>query len=170
MDWNQDRNWNPHRWMSTSHLWCGVTGKIQTQCAQNLMGQRHRTDQKLTHFVLWCRYCDCFANGEFCHNCNCAGCANNLDHEEERSRAIKSCLDRNPYAFHPKIGKFLGFNKNHEKPANVTLIRTETVADYKSKLLSNIKKNITCPRKDHRHLNALFVKFFNFIGTIHTEQ
>ncbi|XP_022317408.2 protein lin-54 homolog isoform X2 [Crassostrea virginica] len=50
-------------------------------------------------------YCDCFANGEFCHNCNCNNCANNLDHEEERSRAIKSCLDRNPMAFHPKIGK-----------------------------------------------------------------
>ncbi|XP_062582837.1 protein lin-54 homolog isoform X1 [Saccostrea cucullata] len=50
-------------------------------------------------------YCDCFANGEFCHNCNCNNCANNLDHEEERSRAIKSCLDRNPLAFHPKIGK-----------------------------------------------------------------
>ena len=36
--------------------------------------------------------------------CNCTNCANNLVHEEERSRAIKSCLDRNPMAFHPKIG------------------------------------------------------------------
>ncbi|CAG5135701.1 unnamed protein product, partial [Candidula unifasciata] len=50
-------------------------------------------------------YCDCFANGEFCQNCNCTSCANNLQHEEERSKAIKSCLDRNPQAFHPKIGK-----------------------------------------------------------------
>ncbi|XP_064603915.1 protein lin-54 homolog isoform X2 [Liolophura sinensis] len=50
-------------------------------------------------------YCDCFANGEFCHNCNCTNCANNLEHEEGRSRAIKACLDRNPMAFHPKIGK-----------------------------------------------------------------
>nr|KAI8766264.1 putative protein lin-54 [Biomphalaria glabrata] len=48
-------------------------------------------------------YCDCFANGEFCQNCNCTNCANNLEHEEERSKAIKSCLDRNPQAFHPKI-------------------------------------------------------------------
>ena len=54
--------------------------------------------------VFYYRYCDCFANGEFCHNCNCNNCANNLEHEEERSRAIKSCLDRNPMAFHPKIG------------------------------------------------------------------
>lgn len=51
------------------------------------------------------RYCDCFANGEFCHNCNCNNCANNLEHEEDRSRAIKSCLERNPLAFHPKIGR-----------------------------------------------------------------
>lgn len=52
------------------------------------------------------RYCDCFANGEFCSNCNCNNCANNLEHEDERSRAIKSCLERNPLAFHPKIGGY----------------------------------------------------------------
>uniref|UniRef100_T1IXQ6 CRC domain-containing protein n=1 Tax=Strigamia maritima TaxID=126957 RepID=T1IXQ6_STRMM len=50
-------------------------------------------------------YCDCFANGEFCNNCNCNNCYNNLDHEEERQKAIRACLDRNPLAFHPKIGK-----------------------------------------------------------------
>lgn len=50
-------------------------------------------------------YCDCFANGEFCNNCNCNNCYNNLAHEEERQKAIKACLDRNPLAFHPKIGK-----------------------------------------------------------------
>ncbi|KAM3938026.1 protein lin-54 homolog isoform 1-T1 [Leptodactylus fuscus] len=50
-------------------------------------------------------YCDCFANGEFCNNCNCTNCYNNLDHENERQKAIKACLDRNPEAFKPKIGK-----------------------------------------------------------------
>ncbi|XP_022240020.1 protein lin-54 homolog isoform X2 [Limulus polyphemus] len=50
-------------------------------------------------------YCDCFANGKFCNSCNCANCYNNLDHEEERQKAIRSCLERNPMAFHPKIGK-----------------------------------------------------------------
>ncbi|XP_063856873.1 protein lin-54 homolog isoform X6 [Scylla paramamosain] len=34
-------------------------------------------------------YCDCFANGEFCNNCNCANCFNNLNHEEDRQKAIK---------------------------------------------------------------------------------
>ncbi|XP_059167495.1 protein lin-54 homolog [Physella acuta] len=65
-------------------------------------------------------YCDCFANGEFCQNCNCTNCANNLEHEEERSKAIKSCLDRNPQAFHPKIGKAKDVegNRRHTKGCN----------------------------------------------------
>ncbi|XP_017001008.3 protein lin-54 homolog isoform X2 [Drosophila takahashii] len=48
-------------------------------------------------------YCDCFANGEFCQDCTCKDCFNNLDYEVERERAIRSCLDRNPSAFKPKI-------------------------------------------------------------------
>ncbi|XP_046916047.2 uncharacterized protein LOC124496560 [Dermatophagoides farinae] len=50
-------------------------------------------------------YCDCFANGEFCSGCNCLSCCNNLEHEELRQKAIRLCLDRNPNAFHPKIGQ-----------------------------------------------------------------
>lgn len=50
-------------------------------------------------------YCDCFANGEFCYMCNCMNCFNNLENEEHRNRAIKNCLERNPNAFRPKIGK-----------------------------------------------------------------
>ncbi|XP_060522430.1 protein lin-54 homolog isoform X2 [Cylas formicarius] len=50
-------------------------------------------------------YCDCFANGEFCFMCNCMNCFNNLENEEHRNRAIKACLERNPNAFRPKIGK-----------------------------------------------------------------
>ncbi|CAH2267757.1 jg15174 [Pararge aegeria aegeria] len=50
-------------------------------------------------------YCDCFANGEFCNRCNCVNCHNNLENEELRQKAIRGCLDRNPNAFRPKIGK-----------------------------------------------------------------
>ncbi|CAB3234240.1 unnamed protein product [Arctia plantaginis] len=50
-------------------------------------------------------YCDCFANGEFCNRCNCNNCHNNLENEELRQKAIRACLDRNPNAFRPKIGK-----------------------------------------------------------------
>jgi len=61
-------------------------------------------------------YCDCFANGEFCNNCNCVNCSNNMEHEKERSKAIKACLERNPQAFHPKIGKGRGdAERRHNK-------------------------------------------------------
>ncbi|XP_015748135.1 PREDICTED: protein lin-54 homolog [Acropora digitifera] len=62
------------------------------------------------------QYCDCFANGEFCNNCNCVNCSNNMEREKERSKAIKACLDRNPLAFHPKIGKGRGdSDRRHNK-------------------------------------------------------
>lgn len=44
-------------------------------------------------------YCDCFANGEFCQDCTCKDCFNNLDYEVKREHAIRSCLERNPSAF-----------------------------------------------------------------------
>lgn len=49
-------------------------------------------------------YCDCFANGEYCYNCNCKDCFNTFDHANERQKAIRSTLERNPNAFKPKIG------------------------------------------------------------------
>ncbi|XP_049291636.1 protein lin-54 homolog [Anopheles funestus] len=49
-------------------------------------------------------YCDCFANGEYCYNCNCKDCFNTFDHDHERQKAIRSTLERNPNAFKPKIG------------------------------------------------------------------
>uniref|UniRef100_A0AC34QCS2 CRC domain-containing protein n=1 Tax=Panagrolaimus sp. JU765 TaxID=591449 RepID=A0AC34QCS2_9BILA len=49
-------------------------------------------------------YCDCFANGEFCLDCNCKDCHNNLEHNHDRSKAIKQSLEKNPHAFKPKIG------------------------------------------------------------------
>ncbi|XP_064636016.1 protein lin-54 homolog isoform X2 [Lineus longissimus] len=85
-------------------------------------GQRPRKPCNCTKSQCLKLYCDCFANGEFCHNCNCTNCANNLEHEDERSRAIKSCLDRNPHAFHPKIGKGTGKigdgDRRHNKGCN----------------------------------------------------
>lgn len=62
-------------------------------------------------------YCDCFAHGQLCQNCNCTNCMNNLQYEEERARVIKMTLDRNPMAFHPKIGRGDGERK-HTKGCN----------------------------------------------------
>lgn len=60
-------------------------------------------------------YCDCFAAGEFCKNCNCTNCYNSLQHEEDRQRAVRQCLDRNPQAFKPKIGKSDNETRKHQK-------------------------------------------------------
>lgn len=43
-------------------------------------------------------YCDCFAAGEYCSGCNCKDCLNDHD-SEDRERAVKMCLERNPLAF-----------------------------------------------------------------------
>ncbi|XP_065198090.1 protein lin-54 homolog isoform X2 [Sycon ciliatum] len=58
-------------------------------------------------------YCECFAHGEFCVNCKCQNCHNNLEHETERREAIQACLDRNPYAFHPKISSGSSGKQEH---------------------------------------------------------
>ncbi|CAB3409990.1 unnamed protein product [Caenorhabditis bovis] len=49
-------------------------------------------------------YCDCFANGEFCKDCNCKDCHNNINFDSARTKAIRQSLERNPNAFKPKIG------------------------------------------------------------------
>lgn len=48
-------------------------------------------------------YCDCFASGEYCKNCNCTSCCNNPEKETLRSSAIRAIIERNPSAFRPKI-------------------------------------------------------------------
>ena len=48
-------------------------------------------------------YCECFASGEYCKNCNCNGCCNNMENESVRKETISAILERNPNAFRPKI-------------------------------------------------------------------
>ncbi|XP_076250328.1 protein lin-54 homolog isoform X2 [Rhynchophorus ferrugineus] len=72
---------------------------------QNANGIRPRKPCNCTKSQCLKLYCDCFANGEFCYLCNCLNCFNNLENEETRNMAIKACLERNPNAFRPKIGK-----------------------------------------------------------------
>lgn len=46
-------------------------------------------------------YCDCFAAGEYCYGCNCKDCMNDKD-SEEREKAVKMSMERNPFAFKSK--------------------------------------------------------------------
>ena len=47
-------------------------------------------------------YCDCFAAGNYCADCACVDCRNDDAHEEERSKAMDTIVQRNPYAFRSK--------------------------------------------------------------------
>ncbi|XP_049430410.1 protein lin-54 homolog isoform X4 [Epinephelus fuscoguttatus] len=61
-------------------------------------------------------YCECFASGVMCSNCDCSNCHNNAEHEMNRQKAIKSCLGRNPEAFRSKrSGEVKGW---HNKGCN----------------------------------------------------
>ena len=48
-------------------------------------------------------YCECFASGDYCRNCNCNCCCNNVENESIRKETVSAILERNPNAFRPKI-------------------------------------------------------------------
>ncbi|OMJ88067.1 hypothetical protein SteCoe_10050 [Stentor coeruleus] len=48
-------------------------------------------------------YCECFAAGEYCLDCNCNNCSNKPEYEELRLKKIQTILERDPLAFRPKI-------------------------------------------------------------------
>ncbi|XP_015793882.1 protein lin-54 homolog [Tetranychus urticae] len=108
--------------LSASQILAGLSGSKSAQNGPKLDNDPNRPRKPCNCTKSQCLklYCDCFANGEFCNNCNCINCANNLKHEEERQKAIKQCLERNPNAFHPKIGKGRGdiAERRHTKGCN----------------------------------------------------
>lgn len=63
------------------------------------------------------RYCECFASGEYCDNCNCQSCCNNIENAAERNAAIEATLERNPNAFRPKIAQ----SPQKVSPASATI-------------------------------------------------
>lgn len=48
-------------------------------------------------------YCDCFAAGVYCKDCNCSSCMNQPEMEQMRKEAISVTLGRNPQAFQHQI-------------------------------------------------------------------
>ncbi|KAL1497636.1 hypothetical protein ABEB36_008561 [Hypothenemus hampei] len=99
-----------------------ATTEAQTNIGNNANGIRPRKPCNCTKSQCLKLYCDCFANGEFCYLCNCMNCFNNLENEDTRNLAIKACLERNPNAFRPKIGKAKDttgdFLRKHTKGCN----------------------------------------------------
>ncbi|KAM3371709.1 hypothetical protein ACQJBY_018881 [Aegilops geniculata] len=71
------------------------------------------------------KYCECFASGGYCNDCNCKNCYNNVGHEAARQDAIDAAMERNPMAFMPKIGNIPPHAaQNRERTANVWIART----------------------------------------------
>jgi Tesmin/TSO1-like CXC domain, cysteine-rich domain len=75
-----------------------------------MTGRTARPANGLEHKACNCKnskclklYCECFASGRYCEQCNCLNCMNNRDNEAARSKAIETILERNPNAFRPKI-------------------------------------------------------------------
>ena len=64
-------------------------------------------------------YCECFASGDYCKNCNCIGCCNNMNNENLRKDAINGILERNPSAFRPKISNLQATHGHQEVSAEV---------------------------------------------------
>ncbi|XP_051239175.1 spexin prohormone 2 isoform X5 [Dicentrarchus labrax] len=75
----------------------------QVPAAQTVCESRSRKPCHCTRSQCLKLYCECFANGVMCSNCDCSNCHNNAEHEMKRHKAIKSCLGRNPDAFRSKI-------------------------------------------------------------------
>jgi hypothetical protein len=63
-------------------------------------------------------YCECFANGDECKNCNCVDCHNTNDYAQERMSIINSIKDKNPNAFGSKIDKIDNNTVVHSKGCN----------------------------------------------------
>lgn len=82
-------------------------------------------------------YCDCFANGEFCSGCNCTNCFNSLSKEKERQKAISQCLERNPEAFRPKIGKAIKASVGEPLPESIERRHTKGCNCKRSGCLKN---------------------------------
>ena len=58
-------------------------------------------------------YCECFSSGQTCVGCNCTGCHNSEEFDEQRRQAVTSVLDRNPQAFKPKVRTVLHNGSHH---------------------------------------------------------
>ncbi|XP_036193946.1 protein lin-54 homolog isoform X5 [Myotis myotis] len=139
--------------IASSSNFTGTSG-VQTQARLPFNGiipsesaSRPRKPCNCTKSLCLKLYCDCFANGEFCNNCNCTNCYNNLEHENERQKAIKAKI------MCSSICKCIGCKNFEESPERKTLMHLADAAEVrvqqqtaaKTKLSSQISDLLTRP-------------------------
>lgn len=91
---------------------------LASKSIQKMFHSSTNTSQPNDHKVCNCKrsnclklYCDCFASGEYCTNCNCSSCYNNSSGEVHRKEAIRLILSRNPDAFRPKLSNIISLSE-----------------------------------------------------------
>lgn len=60
-------------------------------------------------------YCDCFANSEYCINCNCVDCENVIDNKDHIKKCFDDVVDKNPLAMKTSISLDKDFGCNCTK-------------------------------------------------------
>lgn len=83
-------------------------------------------------------YCECFANGEFCINCNCQDCSNVIENNLEKQEAFRNIKDKNPVAI--KLNSFV----NVENPQNNFIGCNCTKSNCLKKYCECYKAKVSC--------------------------
>ena len=113
---NYDGRYNSTNKLKSNHKATGDSNSnsISIDAAKHEKSENGDSESKVTKKKVCCNckksrclklYCDCFAAGEYCQDCNCNNCANIEVNSTERNNAILATLDRNPIAFKPKVDK-----------------------------------------------------------------
>ncbi|KAK5829883.1 protein tesmin/TSO1-like CXC 5 isoform X1 [Gossypium arboreum] len=74
------------------------------------------------HFRCLKLYCECFASGMYCDECNCVNCYKNVEYEAVRRDSVGATLKSNLNAFRPKINSSSHGAKDNKEAGEVLML------------------------------------------------